>query len=138
MKKIVFYLSILFIFTGCDYTESKTVTTNVKTADTGELNVTHLSEDTKTVLVGDKTYETSSTIGLTSDGTIEGTKSIFDFDFNTPSLTETISLAFDSATQFTVEEYNALTDKILAIADNFLNVTSEELSAIVGDTNTSI
>jgi hypothetical protein len=112
MKKYIsISITALFLLTGCDYSETATTSTKVSTSDTGQLNVAHSKENTSTVNVAGETFSTTGKINIFSDGTPDGTKFDTDLSLKTPNFTEGISMFYDSAKNYTIEEGQALIDK---------------------------
>lgn len=96
--KHLILMSFLTLFSGCEYSDSKTTTTTVSTTDTGSVNLLHTNTNQQAVVVAGETYKSSSTIGVQSDGTTAGTKAILDFNFDTPTVKDTVNMVYDSAT----------------------------------------
>lgn len=130
MKKTILISSILaaLAFTGCDYEKKETTTTNVSD-NNGNLNVVHTKENDQTVNIAGETFKSSSKIGVTSDGTVEGTKGIFDINLDTPSLQESISLAYDNAKTYTEAESKALFDKAADASKSIASAAQEQFDS---------
>lgn len=131
MKKslLISLVTIGIAFQGCEYSDTKTTTTNVSTTDTGTLNVLHTNSNDQAVKIGDQTYKSSSTVGVQSDGTAEGTKAILDFNFDTPTIKETINLAYDNAKDYTVEESKVLFDQAAETSKVIAAAAQEKFNA---------
>lgn len=135
--KYLILITIMSFFTGCEYTDSKTTTTNVST-NTGILNVLHTNTNEQEVVVAGETFKSSSTLGVQSDGTAEGTKAILDFNFDTPTVKETVNLAYDNAINYTTEESKALFDKAATTSDLIAKTAQEEFNATLNYLKTTI
>lgn len=135
--KYLILITIMSFFTGCEYTDSKTTTTNVST-NTGTLNVLHTNTNEQEVVVAGETFKSSSTLGVQSDGTAEGTKAILDFNFDTPTVKETVNLAYDNAINYTTEESKALFDKAATTSDLIAKTAQEEFNATLNYLKTTI
>lgn len=135
--KYLILITIMSFFTGCEYTDSKTTTTNVSTK-TGTLNVLHTNTNEQEVVVAGETFKSSSTLGVQSDGTAEGTKAILDFNFDTPTVKETVNLAYDNAINYTTEESKALFDKAATTSNLIAKTAQEEFNATLNYLKTTI
>lgn len=135
--KYLILITIMSFFTGCEYTDSKTTTTNVST-NTGTLNVLHTNTNEQEVVVAGETFKSSSTLGVQSDGTATGTKAIMDFNFDTPTVKETVNLAYDNAINYTAEESKALFDKAATTSNLIAKTAQEEFNATLNYLKTTI
>ncbi len=128
VKYLILITATIYLFTGCEYTDSKTTTTNVST-NTGALNVLHTNKNEQEMVVAGESFKSSSTVGVQSDGTASGTKAILDFNFDTPTVKETVNLAYDNAIDYTAEESKALFDKAATTSNLIAKTAQEEFNA---------
>lgn len=137
IKSLILLITIT-LFAGCEYSDSKTTSTKVSTTDTGTLNVLHTNTNEQAVVVNGETYKSSSTLGVQSDGTAAGTKAIMDFDFNTPTIQETVNMAYDNAINYTTEESKVLFDQAAATSDLIAKTAQEEFNATLNYLKTTL
>ncbi len=127
--KLLFLLAAISLFSGCEYSDSKTTKTSVSTTDTGTLNVLHTNTNEQAVVVNGETYKSSSTVGVQSDGTAAGTKAIMDFNFNTPTVQQTVNMAYDNAINYTTTEAQTLLNQATTTSNLITQTAQEEFNA---------
>lgn len=114
-----YFLILIFIFSGCNYSENKSTTISTETGLLVE------SSKTSTVAIGDASL--TGATSLKSDGTISGTSFNADAFFNDGIISDSISFVSNGS--------EALAQQILGdnyqIIENNISTTYQSLSTMI-------
>jgi len=90
------------LFSGCNYSESKTTSTSVNSENGFALSKS--TQNSEKVDIAGESYELKRNTNITSDGTVSGTNVDFNFDILTPDFKKKMAGNYDLATSYTKEQ----------------------------------